>query len=121
MTIVQIRRRIDALKRKYARELDIVKARRIAEAVADDWQRANPPDTNRVIRRFTDAGLRSNTYANLAEYLAESRRKEEIPYPDVMVCNLLRYAWNHRYDQFFRWDLTPQEPRHSCPNLPAWV
>ena len=121
MTIVQLRRRINALKRRFARELDIIQARRVAEAVADDWQRSNPPDTHQVIQRFADAGLRSNTYANLAEYLAECRRKEEIPYPNVMVCNLLRYAWDHRYDELLRWDLPPREPRYGCPNLPAWV
>ena len=37
MTISQIRRRIDALKRKFARELAIVKLRLIAESVADQW------------------------------------------------------------------------------------
>ena len=37
MTISQLRRRIDALKRKFARELAIVKLRPIAESVADDW------------------------------------------------------------------------------------
>ncbi len=35
MTISQLRRRIDAVKRKLARELAIIKLRRIAEAVAD--------------------------------------------------------------------------------------
>ncbi|MXZ90064.1 MAG: hypothetical protein F4W95_15230 [Chloroflexi bacterium] len=121
MTISQLRCRVNALKHRFARELAIIQARRVAEAVADHWQRSNPPDTPQVIRRFTDARIRSNSYGNLAEYLDESRRKDEIPYPDVMVCNLLRYAWNHRYDELFRWDLPPQEPRHDCPNLPAWV
>ena len=35
MTISQLRRRIDALKRKLARELAIIQLRRIAESVAD--------------------------------------------------------------------------------------
>ena len=121
MTTYQLRRRVDALKRKYARELAIIEARRVAEAVADDWDRFNPPATHQVIRRFADAGLRSNTYASLTEYLAECRRKEEIPYPGVMVCNLLRYAWDHRYDELLRWDLPPRDPLYPCPNLPAWV
>ena len=121
MTIDQIRRRIYALKRRFAREIDIVKARRVAEAVADDWRRSIPPDNHHVIQRFADAGFRSDSYGNLAEYLDESRRKDEIPYPDVMVCNLLRYAWSHRYDRLLDWDLPPQEPLYGCPNLPAWV
>ena len=40
MTISQIRRRINALKRRFATELTIIKLRRIAESVADDWERS---------------------------------------------------------------------------------
>ena len=48
MTLSEIRRRIDALKRKFARELAIIKLRRIAEAVADDWDPAEPPPSSSV-------------------------------------------------------------------------
>ena len=47
MTISQIRRRIDALKRKFAPELAIIKLRRIAEAVADEWDPSEPPEPRR--------------------------------------------------------------------------
>ena len=73
------------------------------------------------MQRFADAGLRSDAYASLAECRDESRGKDKIPCSDVMVCKLLRYAWNRRYDEFLRWELSPQEPMHGCPNLPAWV
>ena len=43
MTLSEIRRAIDALKRKFATELTIIKARRIAEAVANDWNPDEPP------------------------------------------------------------------------------
>ena len=42
MTISQLRRRIDALKRRFARELAIIKMRRIAETVSEDWIPAAP-------------------------------------------------------------------------------
>ena len=48
MTISQLRRRIDALKRQFARQLAIIKFLRIAEAVADDWGRSQPPDPPRL-------------------------------------------------------------------------
>ena len=119
MTLSEIRRAVNALKRKFARELAILKARRIAEAVADHWDRSDPPEPSRVIRRFVDAGLRSNTWVNLTEYLNDSRRKEEIPYPDLMVRNMLPYAWDHRYDNFFDWDLPPEAaPR---PAIREWM
>ena len=44
MTISQVRRRIDALKRKFARELAIIKLRRIADSVADAWDSEHPPE-----------------------------------------------------------------------------
>ena len=47
MTLSEIRRRVDALKRKFARELAIIKLRRIAETVADDWDSRRPPGTVR--------------------------------------------------------------------------
>ena len=47
MTLSEIRRRVDALKRKFARELAIIKLRRIAEAVADDWDSRRSPGTAR--------------------------------------------------------------------------
>ena len=37
MTLSEIRRRIDALKRRFARELAIIDLRRVTEAVANDW------------------------------------------------------------------------------------
>ena len=48
MTLSEIRRAIDALKRKFATELTIIKARRIAEAVSNDW---DPDSTTRTVRR----------------------------------------------------------------------
>ena len=58
MTISQLRRRIDALKRRFAPELAILKLRRIAEAVSDDWDPSEPPDPGEVIGRIADAGFR---------------------------------------------------------------
>ena len=44
MTLSEIRRAIDALKRKFATELAIIKTRRIAEAVSNDWDPDQPPN-----------------------------------------------------------------------------
>ena len=51
MTPSQIRRHIDALKRKFARELAIIKLRRIAEDVSHHWTPAEPPERSGVISR----------------------------------------------------------------------
>ena len=105
MTLSQLRRRIDALKRKLAPELAIIKARRIAEAVANDWKPSQPPDPAHVVKRFSDAGFRLPTFARLHSYLDDNRRNGEIPYPGVMVYQLLPWAWNHRYDRLLDFDL----------------
>ncbi len=105
MTISQIRRRIDALKRRFAHELAIIKLRRIAEAVAKDWSPAEPPEPADVIRRIADAGFRLPTFTQLSRYLKDTRLKGEVPYPNTMVLSLLPWAGHDRYRELLRWDL----------------
>ena len=111
MTISQLRRRIDALKRKFARELAIIKLRRIANAVADDWTPDQPPEPSDVIQRVVKAGFRLNTFARLRGYLDDARRKGEVPYPNTIVLNLLPWADNDRYFPLLRWDLPSPAPQ----------
>ena len=118
MTLSQLRRRLAALMRRFARELDLIKARRIAEAVFNDYDPADPPEPIRVMGRFADAGVRSFNYGNLIEYLEEYQRKGEQPNPFTMVRKLFPYAWEHRYDGFFRWDLPPDP--YVRPPIPDW-
>ena len=114
MTLSEIRRRIDALKRKFARELAIIKLRRIAEAVADDWDSRRPPRTRRRHPAHRQSRLRLPTFIRLRRCLEDARRKGEVPYPDDMVLSLLPWADNHRYRELLRWDLPPQP---SSPRL----
>ena len=105
MTISQLRRRIDALKRKFARELIIIKLRRIANAVADDWTSDRPPEPSDVIQHIVKAGFRLPTFARLHRYLDDIRREGEVPVPNTMVLSLLPWAENDRYIPLLRWDL----------------
>ena len=110
MTISQLRRRIDSLKRKFARELAIIKLRRIAESVADDWTPDQPPEPADVIQRIAKAGFRLPTFANLHRRLDDARRKGEVLVPNAIVLNLLPWAWNDRYREFLRWELPSPAP-----------
>ena len=74
MTLSEIRRRIDALKRQFARELAIIKLRRIAEAVADDWTPSEPLEPSAVIQRIARAGIRLPTFIRLRRCLEDARR-----------------------------------------------
>ena len=66
MTLSEIRRAIDALKRRFATELAIIKTRRIAQAVSNDWDPDQPPEPHDVIQRFVKAGCLHTTFANLS-------------------------------------------------------
>ena len=87
MTLSQIRRRINALKRRYARELAILKLRRIA-----------------------DAGFRLSTFTRLNRYLKDIRRQGDVPDPHSMVLDLVPWARDDRYRKFLTLDL----PASAC-------
>ncbi len=105
MTLSQIRRRVDALKRRFARELAIIKLRRIAEAVADHWDPSEPPKPADVIERIAKAGFRLPTFMRLRRYLDDTIRQGDAPVPEEIVLNLLPWASKDRYRAFLRWDL----------------
>ncbi len=110
MTISQIRRRIDALKRKFARELAIIKLRRIAEAIANDWDPERPPEPADIIQRVAQAGFRLNTFTRLSRYLNDTRRAGDVPLPVSIVWSLLPWAEKDRYRNFCRWELPSPTP-----------
>ena len=105
MTISQLRRRIDALKRKFAPELAILKLRRIAESVSDEWDPSEPPEPCDVIRRIADAGFRLNTFGRLSHYLKDIRRQDDVPEAESIILQLLPWAWKDRYRKLLSWDL----------------
>ena len=105
MTISQLRRRVNALKRKFAPELAIIKLRRIAEAVADDWDPDQPPEPADVIGRIAKAGFRLPTFMRLRRYLDDTIRQGDLPEPESIVLDLLPWASKDRYRAFLRWDL----------------
>ena len=109
MTISEIRRRIDALKRRFARELAIIKLRSVAETVSDNWDPDQPPEPGAVIGRIADAGFRLPTFANLSRYLKDTQRRGDVPEAESIVLKLLPWAGQDRYEGLLRWD------------LPAWA
>ncbi len=105
MTISQLRRRIDALKRKFAPELAILKLRRIAESISDDWDPSEPPEPHDVVQRVADAGFRLNTFGRLSNYLKDIRRQGDVPEAESIILQLLPWAWKDRHRKFLSWDL----------------
>ena len=105
MTISELRRRINALKRRFAPELAIIKLRRIAEAVSNDWDPSEPPEPHDVIQRVVKAGFRLATFMRLRRYLDDTQRQGDVPEPERIVLNLLPWASKDRYRPFFRREL----------------
>ncbi len=105
MTLSEIRRQVNALMRRFARELAILKLRRIAESVSDEWDPSEPPEPADVIRRIANAGFLLPTYADLGRYLKDIRLRGDVPEYEAIVFNLLPWASHDRYRDFFRWDL----------------
>ena len=105
MTFSQLRRRINALKRRFAPELAIIKLRRIAESVSDNWDPDQPPEPAEVIGRVAKAGFRLPTFIRLRRYLDDTIRQGDVPEPESIVLDLLPWAGKDRYRAFLRWDL----------------
>ena len=83
-TLSQIRRRVDALKRKYAAELTAIKLYPLAEDFCLLWTCAvadgNPvPDTHAFIRTIARNGVRLDTFTLLVPYLERCRNEEREP------------------------------------------
>ncbi len=105
MTISELRRRINILKRKFARELAILKLRRIADAVSDEWDPSEPPEPAEVIGRIADAGFRLPRFMWLRRYLDDIQRQEDVPEPESIVLQLLPWADHKRYRALLLQDL----------------
>ena len=105
MTISELRRRVNALKRRFAPELAIIRLRRIAQAVGDDWDPTEPPEPHDVIQRVVKAGFRLPTFMRLRRYLDDTIRQGDCPESECIVLDLLPWAGKDRYRAFFRWEL----------------
>ena len=105
MTLSQIRRRVDVLKRRFAREIAILELRQIAESVSDEWDPSEPPEPGHVITRIANAGFLLPTFTRLSHYLKDVRRQQDVPDAEEIVLALLPWASHDRYRNFFRWDL----------------
>ncbi len=78
MSLSQIRNRINALRRKYARELAACRLRRLADEFSQQWaaavaERRPAPESHPFIKRVADHGVRAPTYMQLHKYLEGCR------------------------------------------------
>ena len=89
-TFTSLRRQVDALMRKYARELAIYHFRPVADQIAQMWaiavaNKQPKPDPLSCIRKVVDAGYRLNTFTALRAYLKQCRRFGHLPDPQEIA------------------------------------
>ena len=124
-TLSQLRRRIDALKRKYARELAVVRLRPLAQEFTLSWacavyQRRPAPNPQPFIRRVVQHGFRLPTFMALHNYLERCRSEGIIPDSFGIIAILLPQVPCDRLRHMLRWDYPARSsdyPSFLCPNL----
>ncbi len=116
MSLSQLRRRVNALCRKLAPELEVARLRRLAEDYCEEWDAAvanhqEPPPFDPVTdgpkhlaQRIAETGVRLNTYMNLRRYLRNCRERGVIPGVREFLRALLPWAEPGGYLEMLRWD-----------------
>ncbi len=102
-TLIQVRNRINYLRRKYAIPLAVARLHPIAEEFCDQWDvaRANSgssgapapepgslPESQPFIKRLVDRGFRLHTFTDLHRYLERCRQANTCPNPLSIIENL---------------------------------
>ena len=109
----EIRRQVKSLQRRFAVPLAALRVRRLAEQICDEWgvaaaESKPTPDTNSIIRRIANRGLRLNTFGQLRRYLERCRDDNKLPEPRSIATVLLPNAVaSGLIYAIFQLDLTP--------------
>ena len=119
-TLSQIRRRVDALKRKYAIELTIVRLFPLVEEFSLHWaseiaDHRPAPEIHPFIRRIADHGFRFHTFMALHNYLERCNSENEVPHPLGMISGLLPQVPYERLRDMLANLQQVQLPPSDCP------
>ena len=92
-----LRRRVNALRRKLAIPLAIVRLRRLAQefclqSTVARAERQPPPGSHPFIRRVVDAGFRLPTFMAVSQYLERCRTQNIIPDSYQLLRSLIPWA-----------------------------
>ena len=95
----ELRRRINALRRKLAIPLAVVRLRRLAQEFCIESnvarsERQPQPESHPFIKRVADAGFRLPTFLAVHKYLERCRTQNTLPDPHGLVHTLLPRSAN---------------------------
>ena len=113
MSLSQIRTTINALKRKYALPLAVLRVRLVAEKFCHEWDAARdrhdpiPPTNVLVSQTAQNSGLPLPTWGNLHRYLDRIRTQNAHPHPHDIVKALIPQAAPRGLLPLLTWDLPP--------------
>jgi len=137
-TLSQLRRRVDALKRRYATDLTVIKLYPLAQDFSILWTCAvadgNPvPDTHFFIRSIARSGVRLNTFTLLIPYLERCRNEQREPDALGIISILLPQVPYQKLREMLRWlapvldqraaeslDVPARRPYPSVASRPYW-
>ena len=137
-TLSQLRRRGDALKRRYATDLTVIKLYPLAQDFSILWTCAvadgNPvPDTHFFIRSIARSGVRLNTFTLLIPYLERCRNEQREPDALGIISILLPQVPYQKLREMLRWlapvldqraaeslDVPARRPYPSVASRPYW-
>ena len=110
MTLSQIRSQVDALCRKYHRELAIYRATRVASEIAQLWMiavanRQPKPRPFFCVRKFVEAGFRLTTYMEFQNYLQRCIDEDRFPEIRPIITTLLPWTANRPWLHRVAWNL----------------
>ena len=124
MSLRQLRNRVDALKRKLAVPLAVVRLRPLAEEFCREWAQARanfggpeapskqkpPPLTSAqtgalpFISQFAGQGFRLPTFMDLHKYLERCRAADDLPECHEIIRRLLPQPTNGGLRAILQWD-----------------
>ena len=98
MTLSQMKREVNALKRKYARALIVVRLRRLATEFCDEWEanqlEGKPPMQDiQSGQWFIKRGYTPNSFNALFDCVRRSKEKKEPPVAIDLVKALIPWSW----------------------------
>ncbi len=110
MTLSQIRSRVNTLQRRYALALSVVRARRVAEQLCNQWDRdlsegKSLPDPSQVVQKVKEAGIRNAAFMGLHNYIQTCADGNKCPNPRDFLDSLLpRASTAGLVREAMRWD-----------------
>ena len=126
MSLTQIRSRIQALQRRYALPLAVIRLRPYATQFCHQWavaqdQQQPLPETPAFIRKLADAGFRLTTFMYLHHHFERHLSNNTCPNPKGIISALLPHAAAREgiIDAVFRWDPYPTCMRTHSRRMPA--